>query len=173
MRDGIEGRNPRFDLEEARNRIEAAFDALQEQKKAEAMKKETDYLAENAKKAGVVITPSGLQYEIIREGSGEKPTGTDSVLVHYHAKFTDDTPFDSSYDRGEPTIIELTQVINGWQEGIQLMSVGSKYTFTIPSALGYGEDGMRNNWTGEVIIPQFAVLIFDVELLEINPSRGE
>ena len=173
MRDGIEGRTPRFDLEEARNKIDAAFNALQEKIKADALKKETDYLAENAKKPGVVITPSGLQYEVVQEGSGANPDITDNVLVHYHATFTNGVVFDSSQDRGEPAIMALGNVISGWQEGLQLMSVGSNYIFTIPSALGYGEEGMRNNWTGEVIIPQYAVLIFDVELLEINPATGE
>ena len=173
MRDGIEGRQARFDLEEARIKIDEAFNALQEKMKADAIKKETEYLAQNARKSGVTVTPSGLQYEIVEESEGQKPVLTDTVLVNYHATFIDGNVFDSSFDRGEPTTLSLNQVIEGWQEGLQLMSVGSKFIFTIPSALGYGEEGQRNPWSGEYIIPQFATLIFDVELLEINPNTGE
>jgi FKBP-type peptidyl-prolyl cis-trans isomerase len=170
MRDGIEGRQPRFDLDRARELIEEAFNALLEAKSAEAMLKENDYLAANARKAGVNITASGLQYEVVYEGGGEKPEEDDVVLVHYRANFIDGTSFDSSHDRGQPQNIELTQVISGWREGLMLMNAGSKYIFTIPSALGYGEHGMINHWTGEVIIPPYATLIFEVELLEINPE---
>jgi FKBP-type peptidyl-prolyl cis-trans isomerase len=169
MRDGIEGRQQRFSLEEAREKIEAAFNAVLEAKNAEAMRKEAEYLEVNAKKPGVVTTPSGLQYEIMYERDGPKPAESDSVLVHYHAQFTDGSTFDSSHERGQPQNLDLNNVIEGWREGLQLMSIGSKFVFTIPSAIGYGEQGMINNWTGEVIIPPFATLIFEVELLEINP----
>jgi len=169
MRDGINDKFDRFDLETARHLIDVAFAAVTEKILAAAMQKETDYLAENARRPGVQRTQSGLQYQIITDRRGVRPTARDTVLVHYEAKLTDGTIFDSSYERGEPTVFELNNVIDGFIEGLQLMSVGSKYIFTIPSALAYGEVGQKNHWTGETIIPPFAVLIFEVELLQINP----
>jgi FKBP-type peptidyl-prolyl cis-trans isomerase FklB len=118
------------------------------------------YLAENAKKAGVKVTASGLQYEVISEGKGAKPIATDVVKVHYEGKLLDGTVFDSSIKRNEPISFPLNQVIAGWTEGVQLMSVGSKYKFTIPSALAYGEQGAGP-------IPPNSVLVFEVELLDI------
>lgn len=118
------------------------------------------YLAENAKKAGVKVTASGLQYEVMTEGTGAKPKATDTVKVHYEGKLLDGTVFDSSIKRKEPISFPLNQVIAGWTEGVQLMSVGSKYKFTIPSALAYGEQGSGP-------IPPNSVLVFEVELLEI------
>jgi len=171
MKDGITDSNQRFSLEEAREKIEAAFQAVSEQKKTELMNKENVFLAENAKKPGINITSSGLQYEIIIIEDGVKPTENDTVLVNYNATFTDGTPFDSTAE-GEPASIGLNQVIAGWREGLQLMSVGSKYMFYIPSSIGYGEQGMTN-WSGEEIIPPYATLIFEVELLGIEPNTGE
>jgi len=173
MRDGMEGRQGRFDLEEARQKIETAFTELQERLKAEAIQKETDYLAENAKKPGVIITPSGLQYVVVTEGAGNNAEITDNVLVHYHGKFTNNNTYISTIDNDEPVIVEVTNRIKGLEEGLQLMNVGSKYTFTIPSELGFGEFGERIPWTGEIIVPPYSVLIFDVELLEIIPAAGE
>lgn len=137
-------------------------EAEEKQKKAltENVTKGAAYLAENAKKAGVKVTASGLQYEVITEGKGAKPKATDTVKVHYEGKLLDGTVFDSSIKRGEPVSFPLNQVIAGWTEGVQLMSVGSKYKFTIPSALAYGEQGSGP------ITPN-SVLIFEVELLEI------
>lgn len=120
------------------------------------------FLAENAKKEGVKTTDSGLQYEVLKAGDGAKPKATDEVSVHYHGTLIDGTVFDSSVDRGEPTSFPLNRVIPGWTEGVQLMSVGSKYKFTIPYALAYGERG-----AGADIGP-FSTLIFEVELLEIK-----
>ena len=145
----------------------------QKEQEAEALKKaeaefgdnkETgiQFLAENKSKDGVKTTNSGLQYTVIKEGTGEKPTATSKVKVHYHGTLLDGTVFDSSVDRGEPMEFGVTQVIKGWTEGLQLMSVGSKYKFFIPHDLAYGATPHQ----GGPIKP-FATLIFDIELLEI------
>jgi FKBP-type peptidyl-prolyl cis-trans isomerase FkpA len=118
------------------------------------------YLAQNAEKEGVTVTESGLQYEVMVEGTGAKPAATDIVKVHYKGTLIDGTEFDSSYSRGEPAEFPLNRVIPGWTEGVQLMSEGSKFKFVIPSELAYGERA-----TGS-ITPN-STLIFEVELLEI------
>ena len=110
----------------------------------------------------MITTASGLQYEVLTEGSGPKPGATDKVTVHYKGTLTNGKVFDSSYDRGEPISFGLNQVIAGWTEGLQLMSVGSKYRLTIPAKLGYGAAGAGG------VIPPNATLIFEVELLKIN-----
>ena len=122
---------------------------------------EAKFMAENAKAEGVQITASGLQYKVIEEGTGEKPSINSKVRVHYTGKLLDGTVFDSSVQRGEPLEFMLTQVIAGWTEGLQLMSVGSKYRLFIPAKLGYGSRG-----AGQAIPPE-AALIFDVELIAI------
>lgn len=119
------------------------------------------FLEENGKKPNVVTTESGLQYEVLSEGTGEKPGPGDRVEVHYEGKLLDGTVFDSSYKRGKPLVFGVSQVINGWTEGLQLMSVGSKYRLFIPADLAYGERG-----AGQDIGP-FSTLIFDVELLKV------
>lgn len=120
------------------------------------------FLAENGKRAEVTTTASGLQYEVITEGSGDKPAATDEVTVHYHGTLIDGSVFDSSVERGSPTSFPLNRVISGWTEGLQLMSVGSKYRFFIPYNLAYGE-----REAGAKIKP-FSALIFEVELLSIK-----
>ena len=120
-----------------------------------------EFLADNAKKEGVKTTSTGLQYQVITEGSGAKPTKDKKVRVHYTGSLIDGTVFDSSVQRGEPAEFGLTQVIAGWTEGLQLMSVGSKYRFFIPAELAYGDRGAPG------AIPPCAALIFDVELLAI------
>lgn len=120
------------------------------------------FLEENAKKEGVSVTPSGLQYKVITEGSGAKPKATDSVVVHYRGTTIDGKEFDSSYKRGEPISFPLGGVIAGWTEGLQLMPIGSKYELYIPYNLAYGERG-----AGGVIAP-YATLIFEVELLDVK-----
>ena len=132
-------------------------------KQYESIKAEGEnFLAENAKRPEVKTTESGLQYEVIREGKGKKPAATDVVKVHYKGTTIDGTVFDSSYDRGEPTEFPLNRVIAGWTEGLQLMSVGSKYKLYIPYQLGYGERAVSQE------IKPYSALIFDVELLEIK-----
>lgn len=123
------------------------------------------YLTENAKKEGVTTTESGLQYEVLTEGAGESPSATDKVTVHYKGTLIDGTPFDSSYDRGEPATFPLNGVIAGWTEGVQLMKPGAKFKFTIPSTLAYGE---RDTPT----IPANSTLIFEVELLEVVKAEA-
>ncbi|WP_372652295.1 FKBP-type peptidyl-prolyl cis-trans isomerase [Draconibacterium sp.] len=120
------------------------------------------FLEENGKREGVTTTESGLQYEVLTEGTGEKPGETDKVRVHYHGTLIDGTVFDSSVDRGEPVVFGVTQVIPGWTEALQLMPVGSKWKVYIPSNLAYG----ANPRPGGAIEPNMA-LIFEVELLEI------
>lgn len=124
------------------------------------------FLADNAKKAGVTTTPSGLQYRVITQGTGSKPLATDKVKVHYKGTLIDGTEFDSSYKRGEPIEFPLNGVIKGWTEGVQLMSVGSKYEFFIPSELAYGDREVGG------VIPAGSTLVFEVELLGI-PSQSK
>ena len=119
------------------------------------------YLAENAKKDGVITLPSGLQYQVLKKGNGKKPTAKDSVKCHYEGFLIDGTVFDSSIQRGEPAVFGLQQVIAGWTEGLQLMEEGAKYRFFIPYRLAYGEGGAGAS------IPPFAALIFDVELIQV------
>ena len=118
------------------------------------------FLAENGKKAGVVTTISGLQYQVLKEGNGKKPKATSSVTVHYEGRLIDGTVFDSSIARKEPATFVLNQVVAGWTEGLQLMQKGGKYRFFIPPALGYGDQEAGS-------IPAGSVLIFDVELLDV------
>ena len=120
------------------------------------------FLAENTKKEGVITLPSGLQYEVLKEGNGKKPSAKDTVVCHYEGTLIDGTVFDSSYKRGEPATVPLQQVIAGWTEGVQLMQEGAKYRFYIPYRLAYGEGGAGAQ------IPPFAALIFDVELIEVK-----
>ncbi len=120
------------------------------------------FLAKNKDEEGVVTLPSGLQYKVLTEGTGEKPTADKQVTVHYEGTLIDGTKFDSSIDRGEPTTFGVSQVIKGWTEALQLMPVGSKWKLFIPYTLAYGERGAGQQ------IPPYATLIFEVELLEIK-----
>jgi len=138
--------------------------AVREQAEAN-QKLGTDFLASNGAKQGVVTTDSGLQYKIITEGSGAKPTATDTVSVHYRGTLIDGTEFDSSYKHGGPATFPLNGVIPGWTEGLQLIKQGTKAEFYIPAELAYGNHGM-----GQLIGPN-ATLIFEVELLDINPAQ--
>ncbi len=123
------------------------------------------YLEENAQKEGVQVTDSGIQYVVLTEAEGEKPAATDTVKVHYKGTFLSGEEFDSSYARNEPAVFPLNRVIAGWTEGVQLMSVGSKYKFTIPSELAYGPNGNPPR------IPGNSVLEFEIELLEIKKAE--
>ncbi|MBR4465068.1 FKBP-type peptidyl-prolyl cis-trans isomerase [bacterium] len=168
IKDAEEGKEPRLD-EAGRKASMAAMDEVVKAKakaKAEAVKVESKkFLEENAKKEGVKVTESGPQYTVIKEGEGAKPKATDTVKVHYKGTLVDGKEFDSSYKRGEPISFPLNGVIKGWTEGLQLMPVGSTYRFFIPSDLGYGDRGAGAD------IPGGAALIFDVELIEINPEK--
>jgi FKBP-type peptidyl-prolyl cis-trans isomerase len=121
-----------------------------------------DYLSENKKKAGVQVTSSGLQYRVLRKGTGRKPSKSDAVEVHYKGSLINGKVFDSSYDRGQSISFPLNRVIAGWTEGLQLMKVGAKYELVIPSNLGYGVNGAGRS------IPPRATLIFEVELLKVH-----
>jgi len=155
-----------FNKEEAYKILDAYFKKKQEVKSKELSEEGIKWLEENGKREGVKTTASGLQYEVISEGTGAKPTANDKVKVHYTGTFIDGKVFDSSVQRGEPIVFPLNGVIRGWTEGIQLMSVGSKYKFFIPYNLAYGERGSQ-------AIPPYATLIFEVELLDINPVESK
>ena len=168
IKDVLEGKELKVSHREAQGIVQDYFQK-QEQKlqaqRAEAGKAHKEagekYLAENAKKEGVITLPSGLQYQVLKEGNGKKPTAKDTVQCHYEGFLIDGTVFDSSIQRGEPATFPLQQVMAGWTEGLQLMQEGAKYRFFIPYRLGYGEGGAGNS------IPPFAALIFDVELIQV------
>jgi FKBP-type peptidyl-prolyl cis-trans isomerase FklB len=146
---------------EAREIVNKYFMELEEKMNAENIEKGKAFLAENAKKEGIVTLPSGLQYEVITEGNGKKPSATDKVKCHYEGTLIDGTLFDSSIKRGQPAVFGVNQVIRGWVEALQLMSEGSKWRLFIPSELGYGAQQ-----AGEMI-PPHSTLIFEVELIEV------
>jgi len=148
--------------EDANTLIQAYFATVMEKKTKEGRAEGETFLAENAKKAGITTTASGLQYEVMTMGEGPKPVATDKVTVHYHGTLTDGKVFDSSVDRGEPASFPLNGVITGWTEALQLMPIGSKFRIFLPSDLAYGERG-----AGQLIGPH-ATLIFEVELLSID-----
>lgn len=151
----------RSTVEQVQKESQARQMAVQAEQSAKNKAAGEAYLAENAKKEGVITTASGLQYKELVAGEGAKPSKSDRVKVHYKGTLIDGTVFDSSYDRGEPIVFPVTGVIAGWVEGLQLMSVGSKFELAIPSDLAYGERG-----SGPVIGAD-ATLVFEVELLEI------
>lgn len=165
---GVDGKSA-IEQEEMETLLKAYGQTMQlkqqEKLDAEAQKNLDEglaFLAENLKKEGVQVTESGLQYVVNVEGEGAKPVATDTVKVHYKGTFIDGTVFDSSIERGEPTVFPLNRVISGWTEGVQLMSVGAKYKFTIPSELAYGANGNPPRMPGNT------VLEFEIELLEIQ-----
>lgn len=151
-----------FTTEEANTFIQQYMTDLQVKKSEENKVAGTKFLQENKGAEGVVVTESGLQYIVLEEGDGPKPTTEDQVKVHYSGYLLDGTKFDSSVDRGEPAVFGVTQVIKGWTEVLQLMPVGAKYKVFLPSDLAYGERG-----AGADIKPG-SVLIFDIELIEIQ-----
>ncbi|MBR5374298.1 MAG: FKBP-type peptidyl-prolyl cis-trans isomerase [Paludibacteraceae bacterium] len=159
--DIINGKKPDMTPEEAQQLLNQHFAKLQEAVDKKNKEIGEGFLAENGKQEGVITTASGLQYIIIQEGNGPKPKETDTVRCHYEGRLIDGTVFDSSYRRNQPAEFPVSQVIAGWVEALQLMSVGSKWRLFIPSDLAYGEHG-----AGDVIRPHSA-LIFDVELLQI------
>ena len=166
--DTAEGKEPALEVAEYRKLMQTFQQKVQEAGKAAAAKAAEEnakagkaFLEANKAKEGVTVTASGLQYKVITAGNGAKPARTDKVRVHYTGKLIDGTVFDSSVQRGEPAEFGVTQVIPGWVEGLQLMNVGSKFEFVIPSNLAYGERGAG------AAIPPGAVLVFEVELLAI------
>ena len=162
IKDMIEKNQPQISLQEAQQVLGKFFSELEAKVAGEAKAAGEAFLAENAKREGVKVTESGLQYEVLEATIGQKPKATDKVRVHYEGTLIDGTVFDSSYKRGESITFGLNQVIKGWTEGLQLMSIGSKYKLYLPYHLAYGERGAGAN------IPPYAALIFTVELLGIE-----
>ena len=169
IKDVISGSELKVDNAEAQTLVQNFFqeqEAKQQAAAAEAGKAAKAageaFLAENGKKDGFVTLPSGLQYQVLKEGDGKKPSATDQVVCHYEGTLIDGTVFDSSYQRNQPATFGLNQVIAGWTEGVQLMQEGAKYRFFIPYNLAYGERGAGAQ------IPPFAALVFDVELIEVK-----
>ena len=169
VKDMIDGKEPQVATAEAQQIVEDFFRKQEEKQRAEAAEKYKGaksegekFLSENAKQEGVVTLPSGLQYQVLKEGNGKSPKATDKVVCHYEGMLIDGTMFDSSVQRGEPATFPLNGVIAGWTEGLQLMKEGAKYRFFIPYQLGYGERGAGAS------IPPFATLVFDVELIEVK-----
>ena len=160
--DVFEGNEVKINEEDANLLIQDYFVELSQKKSQEAISAGQVFLDENSKKEGVTITASGLQYEVLTNGTGANPVETDQVTVHYHGTLVDGTVFDSSVERGQPATFPVNGVIPGWVEALQLMSVGSKYKLYIPSDLAYGDRG-----AGGLIGPN-ETLIFEVELLSIN-----
>lgn len=153
---------------EAQTLVNSYFQEMEEKMQKEnaekgkkALEEGRVFLENNGKRAEVTTTKSGLQYEVLKEGSGKHPKATDKVRCHYEGTLIDGTVFDSSYQRNEPAVFGLNQVITGWTEGVQLMGEGAKFRFYIPYLLAYGEAGAGAS------IPPYSTLIFDVELLEV------
>lgn len=161
--DAFQGKQMKYTPEEANAIIQKYLTGISEQKFGKNKEEGEAFLAENAKKESVTVTESGLQYEVIEAGSGDKPGPTTQVTVHYHGTLIDGTVFDSSVSRGEPATFGVNQVIKGWTEALQLMPKGAKYRLYIPENLAYG----ASPHPGGPIEPHMA-LIFDVELLELN-----
>ena len=163
MKDGLSGAKTLLTDEEAQATMEAVRkDAIQREQTANK-KQGDDFLAANKVKEGVVTLPSGLQYKILTAGTGPKPTASDTVACNYRGTLINGTEFDSSYKRGQPTKFPVNKVIKGWTEALQLMPVGSKWQLVIPSDLAYGESGNQG-------IPPNSTLIFEVELVSIEPA---
>ena len=161
IKDVLEGNQTAISHQEAREIVNKYFEELEAKMGAAAIEQGKAFLEENKKRAGVVTLPSGLQYEIIKEGTGKKPQATDLVKCLYERTLIEGTLFDSSVQRGEPAVFGVNQVIPGWVEALQLMPEGSKWKLYIPSELGYGARG-----AGEMI-PPHSTLVFEVELLEV------
>ncbi|MBQ5642384.1 MAG: FKBP-type peptidyl-prolyl cis-trans isomerase [Bacteroidaceae bacterium] len=161
IEDVMAGRDTDMTAREAQVMLSEYFQKKEKEQAEENIAKGKAYLEENGKREGVITTKSGLQYEVLTEGTGKSPKATDKVRCHYEGRLTDGSVFDSSYQRGEPADFGLNQVIAGWTEGVQLMKEGAKYRFHIPYLLGYGERGAGAS------IPPYATLVFDVELIKV------
>ena len=168
LKAALTGAEPAISYEEAGALLDEFFGKIQEEQAArqaeigELMKKDGEtFLAANAKKEGVTVLPSGLQYKVLKSGEGRKPGRTDKVKCHYEGTFPNGQKFDSSYDRDEPAVFGVNQVIAGWTEALQLMSEGSAWELYIPYSLAYGEAGAPG------AIPPYSTLVFKVELIEV------
>jgi FKBP-type peptidyl-prolyl cis-trans isomerase FklB len=161
MQDVFAGKNPQISMQDGQQAIMAYFTELKKKQDEPLIAAAASFLADNKKKKGVITLPSGLQYEILTAAKGAKPKSTDSVTVHYKGTLANGKQFESSYERNQPATLSLTQVIQGWVEGLQLMSVGAKYRFYIPYQLGWGANGAGQD------IPPYSVVIFEIELLKI------
>lgn len=162
VKDILAGKKPAISDQEAQQIVNTFFQEQEEKKAAAAKAEGENFLKENAKKEGVCTLPSGLQYKVLREGNGKRPSAQDIVECDYEGTLINGQVFDSSYRRGEHASFPLNQVIAGWTEGLQLMKEGAKYRFFIPYNLAYGERGAGQS------IPPYAALIFDVELHKVK-----
>lgn len=162
--DLLQGKSTLMDNNAAGALLNNYMTKLQSEKSKVTKEAGEKYLAANKNRPGVKVTESGLQYEILQEGTGEKPGAADTVTCHYRGTFIDGKGFDNSYDRGQPISFPLNGVIKGWTEGLQLMSVGAKYKFYIPYTLGYGEYDYMS-------IPGGSTLVFEVELIEVKRTK--
>lgn len=162
IEDVLRGQEPRVKREACSAIAQSYMTRALEARNAKRIEEGQAFLAANATRAGIMTTASGLQYQVVSEGTGRKPAPTDRVTVHYTGRLTDGTVFDSSVERGQPATFGVNQVIGGWTEALQLMGEGAKWILYIPSELGYGARGAG----GE--IPPHAVLVFDVELIKVN-----
>ena len=162
MKDVLTGAQLQIDETEAQARVQEYLQRKGEERLKNVKAEGEAFLAENAKKEGIVTLPSGLQYQVLQEGNGKSPKATDQVKCHYEGTLINGKVFDSSYRRGEPATFPLNGVIAGWTEGLQLMKEGAKYRFFIPFNLAYGTRGAGQD------IPPYATLIFDVELIEVK-----
>jgi FKBP-type peptidyl-prolyl cis-trans isomerase FklB len=169
LKDALSGKQPALSEAELKDTMEAWNKQMEEKQKVAGEKNIAEgakYLEENKKKSGVKTTGSGLQYKVLKEGSGAQPKESDTVSVNYRGTLTNGTEFDSSYKRGQPATFPVNGVIKGWTEALQLMKTGSKYQLFIPSSLAYGERAV-----GPDIGPN-STLVFEVELLEVKPAGG-
>lgn len=162
----MEDQETRYTMDEAYDIIEMAFEASRAEMDEVYRAQAAAFLAENGKRPGVITTPSGLQYEVINEGSGQRPGPVDMVLVHYQGAFIDGNVFDSTYMDGEPMELPLDRVIPGWSEGLRMMREGERAILFIPPHLAYGEWGTYG-------IPPYSVLVFDVEFIAITGSSSD
>ena len=159
--DVMSGKETAISSRDAQTLLNEYFQKKEKEQAQNAIAEGKVYLEQNAKRYGVTQTKSGLQYEVLTEGTGKSPKATDTVRCHYEGRLLDGTVFDSSYKRGEPADFGLNQVIPGWTEGVQLMKEGAKFRFHIPYLLAYGERGAGAQ------IPPYSTLIFDVELIKV------
>lgn len=159
--DVMNGRETAMTAREAQQLLNEYFESKAKEDAQQAIAEGAAFLKENGQREGVVTTKSGLQYEVLTEGTGKNPKATDQVRCHYEGRLINGNVFDSSYQRNEPADFGLNQVIAGWTEGVQLMKEGAKYRFFIPYVLGYGERGAGSQ------IPPYSTLVFDVELIKV------